>query len=125
MLQKTYLDSRLVAAKLSFQALMLLPQVLDTSQVSAVVIGGDEKFLLLDPGLFIRDISEELVQSQGFVETRLPMGRQVSNLLVSVKIKSKNVNYTTKISINSNHLFYMMHKLSMINIYSFNHKHAS
>ena len=61
---------------------MLLAEVLDSGQVAAVVVGGDQQLLLLDPGLLVGDVAEELVQGVGLTEERLPVGGQVLDVLV-------------------------------------------
>ena len=73
-----------MAAQLALEPLVLLAEVLDSGQVAAVVVGGDQQFLLLDPGLLVSDVAEELVQGVGLIEERLPVGGQVLDVLVSL-----------------------------------------
>ena len=78
------LDSRLVGTKLGLKPLVLLPQILHSSQVATIVIRGHQKLLLLNPGLLVSDVSEELVQGVGLVEERLAVGGQVLDVLVTL-----------------------------------------
>ena len=69
---------------------MLLAQVLDAGEVAAVVVRGDEQLPLLDPGLLVRNVPEELLECVTLVEEALSSGRQVMDVLVSISNKISN-----------------------------------
>ena len=58
-------DGRLVSGDFAFESLVFLLEVLDGDQVAPEVLTGNEKPLLANPGLFVVDVAEELVQRQG------------------------------------------------------------
>ena len=67
----------LVTAQLTLKPLMILQQTLDCIKVAVVVISADQQLLLVDPGLLVVNISEELVQIAGLAQQRLSVGRHV------------------------------------------------
>ena len=67
------IDPQLLVVDLSHGSLVLLDQVLDSDEVTASVVGIDDRFLLSDPGLLILNISEELLNSQRIHQPHLPV----------------------------------------------------
>jgi hypothetical protein len=71
------LNSRLVAAQLALEPLVLLAQILNAGQISPIIVRGDEQLLLLDPALLVRNVAEELLQRVALVEEALAVSGQV------------------------------------------------
>ena len=61
-------DSWFVAGEFGVNTTMLATKILDSRQISSIVVGRDEEFLLLDPGLLVVDVAEELVHIQSLVQ---------------------------------------------------------
>lgn len=55
---ETNLNGWFVACKFRLETLVLLTKVLDSGQITSVIVGADQEFLLLDPGFLIGDIPE-------------------------------------------------------------------
>jgi hypothetical protein len=59
-MRTTNLNGWFVACKLRFQTFVLLSKVLDPGEITSVIIGANQEFLLLNPGFLISNIPESL-----------------------------------------------------------------
>ena len=78
------LNGRLVGCQFRFESLVLLLQILHSSQVTTVIVRSYEQFLLLDPRLLIGNVTEELMQRHGLVQACLAMRRQILDTFVAL-----------------------------------------
>ena len=67
---------------LTLHGLVFLDEVLDPDQVPAPVGGGNDGFLLPDPGLFVLHVPEQLLDCQRVRESLLPRSCRLLQRLV-------------------------------------------